>query len=486
MQRLFLTLLFVLFLADAAAAPKREVRAAWIATAYGLDWPRTKAPDRVSMLRQQAELCSLLDSLRDAGINTVLFQARVRGGVLYASQAEPWAGEVLTGRSGGSPLYDPLAFAIAECHRRGMECHAWMVTLPWGSMPPARLLRPSASRRQAEAGTVRCGSEYYLDPARPEARRYLADRVAEVVENYDVDGIQLDYLRYPEQGDLFPDTRLYRQQGQGRTLHQWRRDNLTELLRMVYRQTKRRKPWVRVSVCPVGKLSDTARYPSRGWNARDAVCQDAGAWLAEGIVDALYPMLYFRGNDFYPFLLQWQEQAHGRHIVAGIGIYFLAPGERQAWSRADVLRQLHFLRRNGAAGACFYRARHLAGDVQGIAHAARHTFYASPALPPAMTWMDSIPPSSPRGLRAVACKPGYTELTWQASADNDRRNAPAYVVYASDSLPVDTRRAEHIVAAGVRDTTYVYAPALPWERRRYFAVTAIDRYGNESAPVQLR
>lgn len=72
------------------------------------------------------------------------------------------------------------------------------------------------------------------------------------------------------------------------------------------------KPWVKVSTCPVGKYKDTSRYPSRGWNAFHTVYQDVQGWLGEGIQDQIYPMLYFRGNHFYPFALDWQEQSNGR------------------------------------------------------------------------------------------------------------------------------------------------------------------------------
>ena len=131
----------------AAQPPKHEVRAAWITAVYGLDWPQTRATSPESIRKQQAELIEILDRLKAANFNTVLFQTRTRGDVLYKSAIEPY-NSILTGKVGGDPGYDPLAFAIAECHKRGMECHAWMVTIPLGNRKHVAALAKSRSPRR--------------------------------------------------------------------------------------------------------------------------------------------------------------------------------------------------------------------------------------------------------------------------------------------------------------------------------------------------
>jgi uncharacterized lipoprotein YddW (UPF0748 family) len=97
------------------------------------------------------------------------------------------------------------------------------------------------------------------------------------------------------------------------------------------------KPWVKMSCSPIGKYDDLSRYSSRGWNARRQVAQDAQGWLRDGLMDQLYPMMYFQGNNFYPFAIDWQEQSYGRTIVSGLGIYMLHPQERN-WPLAEVKR----------------------------------------------------------------------------------------------------------------------------------------------------
>lgn len=477
MHRYTFLLLFLFMLIPVGAQPKYEVRAAWITGVYGLDWPRTKATTPAGIRRQQAELIEILDKLKAANFNTVLFQARTRGDVLYRSEIEPF-NSILTGRIGGDPGYDPLAFAVEECHKRGMECHAWMVAIPLGNKKHvAALGAQSVTKRQRDI-CVPYKTEYFLNPGHPATKEYLMKLTREVVSRYDVDGVHFDYLRYPENAPRFPDSYDFRKYGKGRSLAEFRRDNLTEIVRYIYKGVKAIKPWVKVSTCPVGKYRDTSRYSSRGWNAFFTVHQDPQGWLGEGIQDQIYPMMYFQRNSFYPFALDWQEQSNGRHIIPGLGIYFLDPAEGN-WTRDEIDRQMYFIRRQGLAGEAHYRVKYLMDNTQGIYDELTDNFYAYPALQPAMPWLDNVAPTAPSKLQTTTDN-GYTELTWQAATDNDKRNAPMYIVYASDTYPVDTKRPENIIAQNIRETSYTYAPIRPWTAKRYFAVTAVDRCGNES------
>lgn len=151
------------------------------------------------------------------------------------------------------------------------------------------------------------------------------------------------------------------------------------------------KPWVKVSTCPVGKYRDTSRYSSKGWNAFFTVYQDPQGWLGEGIQDQIYPMMYFRGNGFYPFALDWQEQSNGRHIVPGLGIYFLHPDEGN-WTTEEVERQMHFIRSNRLAGEAHYRVKYLMDNTQGVYDLLLDHFYQYPALQPPMPWIDNVSP----------------------------------------------------------------------------------------------
>lgn len=478
---LFLSLFTYYF---AAAQPKHEVRAAWLATAYGLDWPRTRANTLEKMRKQQADLLTILDKLKAANFNTVLFQARSRDDVYYYSKIEPMS-QWMTDKIAGDPGYDPLDFAVKECHKRGMECYAWVVAIPLGSKRHVAALGKRSALYHTSGICTPFKTEYFLNPAKPDTKMYLMDLCREMAENYDIDGFVFDYLRYPEYcGERFPDMNEYRKNGNGKSLSDWRRDNITEIVRYLYKGIKAIKPWVKVCTCPVGKYRDVSRYTSHGWNAFNVVYQDPEKWMQEGIQDQIFPMMYFRGDNFYPFALDWNEQSNGRHIVPALGTYFLLPNEGN-WKFEDIMRQINFIRNNKLAGESHFRLEFLMKNTKGIYDGLAKDKYLWPALQPAMTWLDSIAPSTPFDLK-VKHEDDNITLTWTAARDNDPRNAPLYVIYASDTYPVDTTKPENIIAQRVVGTKYVYMPIEPWKTKNYFAVTAIDRYGNEGKAIQER
>mgnify|MGYP003289583236 FL=1 len=472
---IFISLLFITI--KTAAQPKCEIRATWITTLGGMDWPRNKATNANGIRRQQQELRDILDQLKEANFNTVMLQTRLRGDLIYPSAFETFP-EALTGKTGRNPGYDPLAFAIEECHKRGMELHAWIVTIPIGNHYQIKLLDKYSVVRKNRKICKQYQGSWYLDPGHPETADYLAGIVREIVSRYDVDGVHFDYIRYPENARRFPDKDTYRKYGKGKDLKQWRRENITAIARRLHAEVKQLKPWVKVSSSPVGKFKDTNRYSSFGWNAYETVYQDAQGWLKEGIHDALFPMMYFKDNHFYPFALDWKENDNGRWVVPGLGIYFLSPKE-QDWPIDEVSRQLHFTRQTGLAGHAYFRNRFLLDNVKGIFDELKNDFYTTPALVPPMTWQDSIAPTAPTNPFYEQQTNGEVKLAWSASKDN--HDLPVvYHLYASSNYPVDTNNVNNLLATYLKGNQIT----LP-DGEGYFAVTAADRYGNESAPLAL-
>nr|WP_238319406.1 family 10 glycosylhydrolase [Bacteroides propionicifaciens] len=366
----YIFILIILLLSSSLKSnthPKREVRAAWITTAYRLDWPQTLSISPETRKKQQKELIQLLDILKAANFNTVIFQVRGRGDANYRSKWEP-SSMSLTGKTNIDPGYDALQFAIEESHKRGMECHAWLVAIPSGSIKTHQQLGKASPIHKEPKTFIKFKGGWYINPASPTAKDYLGRLVEDITSNYDVDGIHFDYLRYPDGAQKsFPDQKEFKKLGNGRTLDQWRRDNITEILSHSYHLVKSIKPWVKVSSSPIGKHSDTNRYSARGWNAYETVYQDVFKWLELGIQDQVYPMMYFRGNNYYPFALDWAQQSNGRQIISGLGIYFLDPREGN-WTSEEIQRQLYFVRQNNLAGHAFFRAEFLVNDTQGYIH----------------------------------------------------------------------------------------------------------------------
>ena len=463
-----------------SSSPKREMRAVWLTTLNGLDWPHTKATSEASRRRQQEELCQILDRLKAVNINTILFQTRVRGSVLYPSDIEPWD-NALTGKFDSHPGYDPLAFAIAEAHRRGMELHAWIVAIPCFKQAVAKQMGPKGLLKTHPELLVKHNDMYYLDPGLPASADYLTRICHEIVSRYDVDGLHFDYIRYPEGAASFADANTFKRYGNGRSKALWRRENMNRIVRSIYEDAHALKPWVRISSSPVGKYADLSRYSSRGWNARDAVHQDAEGWLRQGIHDILFPMMYFDGDHFYPFAADWKEQDAGRQVAPGLGIYFLHPQEKD-WSLGVIRRQLSYIRAQGLNGQAYFRSQFLTDNVKGLYDYLRDDFYAFPALTPACSWLDDDPPLIPTDVAVGIVDDQTEELSWLPSADN-LGGGIRYNVYASREWPVDVSRPENLVATALYDARFRYNrfAAMGY----YFAITAMDRCGNESEPIQV-
>ena len=467
--------LFFLTCSDLTAQiplPKHEVRAVWLTTIGGLDWPHSHARSTASIKTQQNELCSILDKLKAANVNTVLLQTRIRGTVIYPSIYEPWDG-CLSGIPGTSPGYDALQFAIDECHKRGMELHAWVVTIPVGKWNKTGCQR---LRSKHPKMLKRIGEDGYMNPECNETAEYLGNICREITRNYDIDGIHLDYIRYPETWKMS----VSREQG---------RRHITAIVKQIYKEVKSLKPWVKLSCSPVGKHDDLTRYDSRGWNARTKVCQDAQAWMRNGLMDELFPMMYFRDNQFYPFALDWKENSYERIIAVGLGIYFLSSKEKN-WHADVVRRQMGVLRRHGL-GHAYFRSQFFTDNTKGIYDFAAKEIDRHPALIPPLTWESAVAPLPPDELK-ITHKDNIECITWSGAidlSDVSRRssgmesaNYLLYNVYASPEWPVDISDASNLVAVRYQ------GESITIERKNgsiplYYAVTATDRYGNESKPI---
>ena len=447
--------------------PKYEVRAVWLTTIGGIDWPHSYAQSERSAEKQKEELRAILDRLQKANINTILLQTRIRATTIYPSQYEPWDG-CLSGFPGKSPGYDALQFAIDECHKRGMEVHAWVVTIPvgkWNSYGCRQL------RKRFPRLIKRIDQDGYMDPEATQTGCYLAEMCREIVQRYDVDGIHLDYIRYPETWKF----RIGKDQARG---------NITRIVEKIHQAVKKEKPWVKMSCSPIGKFDDLSRYWSHGWNAYTKVAQDAQAWLKDGLMDELFPMMYFRGDQFFPFAIDWKEHSYGKIIAPGLGIYFLDPKEGK-WNISDITSELYHLRNIGE-GHAFFRNKFLLDNHQGVYDFVTVHFNRYPALVPPMTWESNKRPQQPVTL-CIEENEGTTTLRWDNSLqyeDGTAIKTPSIYnnVYASKEYPVDVHDARNLI---LTRTTRRQLTTRTGNTPTYYAVTTTDGFGNESRAKQL-
>ncbi len=436
----------------------REFRAAWIASVYNLDWPSSKG---LSSGAQQSELRAILDKVASLKMNAVVFQVRPMCDALYQSSIEPWS-PWLTGTMGKSPGYDPLSFCIKEAHARGIEVHAWF--------NPFRALcnnsEPASGNhisRSSPGITKRYGSMTWCDPASPDARSRALGVIMDVVRRYDIDGVHLDdyFYPYPKDGLKFSDGKSPAQ----------RRSYIDNFVSSLYSSVKKQKSWVRVGISPFGIWRPGV--PSgieAGLDSYEQLAGDSRKWLKNGWVDYLAPQLYWPispQKQSFPALLSWWRDQGSRPVWPGIATERIG-GPEDRRSASEITNQIDLSRKIGKNwnGHIHWSARSLMSNKGGIATKLAGTYTQHAAVPP-MPWLNTKGPSSP-GVSA-SVQGGNTVLRWVPDG-----NTAKIAVQARNG---GTWRTLKIGSAGAGGATIPRADAI--------AVTALDRFGNASAPKVL-
>ncbi|HEY2712174.1 MAG TPA: family 10 glycosylhydrolase [Chthoniobacterales bacterium] len=325
-----------------------EFRGAWVATVYNLDWPSKPG---LSAETQKAELLALLDRAAELHLNAILLQVRPASDALYNSSEEPWS-QFLSGTAGVSPGYDPLAFAIEEAHKRRLELHAWVNPFR-AAVHASDRLPPNHVARKHPEWVRRFGNQLWVDPGEPAARKYAIDVITNLVRHYQIDGLHLDDYFYPyplRPGQAtFPDDTSWLRYGResGLSRADWRRENINDFVRTMYRTVKTLRPHVRVGISPFGIWRPGVPPPIRaGVDAYGQLFADSRKWLAEGWVDYLAPQLYWGiepAEQSFPILLAWwRAQSRGRPVWPGIATERIG-AKRPA---GEIIRQIEVTREN--------------------------------------------------------------------------------------------------------------------------------------------
>lgn len=459
----FFPLFFFSFLFS--QSPKYELRAVWLSCASG-DWPKSN-----DVAEQQRSLIEIFDVLKNNNFNTVFFQVRPRGNVLYRSAIEPWAGQ-LTGILGQDPGYDPLAFALDEAHKRGLELHAWFnVAKVWGSdnLPQ----NPQHVTRAHREWVKPFENEWWIDLGNPDARVYTENVVKELVQLYDIDGIHFDYIRYPS--DKFDDWRSFSTWSDGIERAEWRRNNITTFVRNCYGFIQKEKPWIKVGSAPLG-IYQSINGAQSSFSGYSGVFQDSRKWLREGMHDYLVPQLYWsigqqnnpNDPDFEALCYDWAGENYGRHVYIGIGAY-------RENIQPEIREQIQVSRNASAQGEAFFRYDNLHSILDQCQSA-----YKYRALIPSMYWKDSIPPNTPEDITISVDEHSTVIIKWtEPEPSSDLEKPFWYVLYRSSEKKPDTRKAENIFAI-LPGTQRSYHDETANGAKYSYTVTALDRAGNES------
>ena len=384
-SRLLFCILFSLGTLATTFATEREFRGAWVATVYNLDWPSRPG---LPAATQQAQLRALLDRAAELHLNAILLQVRPACDALYESSKEPWS-EFLTGKAGVSPGYDPLAFAIKEAHARGIELHAWIN--PFRAAISASVSLPANHVAKKHPEWVRrFGKQLWIDPGDPAARNYVISVITDIVRRYDIDGMHLDDYFYPyplkSGAATFPDDSTWQRfgAGKGQSRADWRRENINDFVRSMYRAVKATKSSVRVGISPFGIWRPGVPPTTKaGLDAYGQLFADSRKWLAQGWVDYLAPQLYWGihpADQSFPVLLDWwRAQSHGTPIWPGIAT------ERIGTKRParEIIEQIELTRRGtNSPGNIQWSMKALMRDQGGIDELLRKGPYGEKARVP--------------------------------------------------------------------------------------------------------
>ena len=460
-----------------APPPAREFRAAWITTVANIDWPSKPG---LSVPDQKRELLSLLDRAQQLHLNAVFFQVRSVGDAVYASPLEPWS-EYLTGVQGKmpSPFYDPLALAVAEAHKRGLQLHAWF--------NPFRAGHPEAKSSPALNHVTRThpeiirhyGKQTWSDPGEPLAQSNALAAVLDVVKRYDVDGVVFDdyFYPYPEKnwsGALmdFSDDASWKKFGaqSGLSRDDWRRANINQFVQKVSQSVHAAKPWVQFGISPFGiwRPGVPAGISPKALDAYGKLYADGRAWLADGWVDYLAPQLYWpmaQREESFPALLQWwrQQNIKGRHVFAALNDAAVG----KTFSTDEISRQIQSVRTQTSNGGEIHY--HLRSVTENPALAAAvQAQYATPALVPTSPWLAAPPLVKPK--LTVDAGNNSAHVRWENAGPELARGWLLQARASGNWTP-------QIFPGG--QTNFYFNTGVP----DAVCLRAVDRLGNLSEPV---
>ena len=466
--KFFLLLLFAWLGSSAIFAqiryPKREFRGAWIQCVNGQFQGMPTAQVQQTLIQQ-------LDNLQKAGINAIIFQVRAEGDALYRSSYEPWS-RFLTGVQGKapSPMWDPLQFMIEECHKRGMELHAW--------------INPYRAKTKGTGA---------LSPSHP-----ICKIVRDIVTRYDVDAIHMDdyFYPYPNPGEKFPDDISFAAYGRGfRNRDDWRRDNVNVLIKEIHETVRACKPWVKFGVSPFGiyrnKKSDPNGSDTKGLQNYDDLYADVLLWVNNGWIDYNIPQIYWEighpAADYDTLIRWWAKNSAARPLFIGQDVMRTVqkadvknPNQHQMPAKYQLQRSLSTVQ-----GSCQWYAAAVVNNLGNYRDLLVQEYHKYPALVPTSPFMDDKAPGKVRKLKPVWTADGYI-LFWTApKAKDEMDEAVQYVVYRfKNGEKINISDPSHIVKI-TRDTFY----KLPYEdgKTKYqYVVTALDRLHNESKTVKKK
>lgn len=496
MKQLLASLLIALAAIGSMAqnAKKHEFRGAWLHIIGQSQYAKMTPEETRKYLIWQ------LNELKADGVNAIIWQIRPQADAAYPSQLEPWS-KWISGTAGvaPTPVWDPLQFMIDETHKRGMELHAWINPYRVTSGKDDKPAQGHVYYQHPEWFVKYADGKIYFDPALPESRNFIDVVVRDIINRYDVDAIHMDdyFYPYPVSGAEFPDSASWEKYGKAEgwtDKGDWRRHNVDLLIEQLHNTLQEVKPWVQLGISPFGiwrnKKTDARGSETNGLECYDALYADCPKWTKEGWVDYMVPQLYWEqehprasGEKLMPW---WNGEAYGRGMYYGFSVANMMTHkdtrdstiDNQLGEKMELLRKL-----DNVNGVVWWPGYTLTNNFKGVGDMIKRKHMTTQVLPPVYTWLDNKAPEAVKKLKAQAscCE---TVLRWNAPKATDAmQKAARYVVYRfKKGEAVDTNKAEAIVEI-TGETCYHTRGTL--KGKYVYAVTAVDKCNNESAPATV-
>ena len=478
------TALLLFVVSTVCANTVREFRGAWIQCVNGQFMGMSTAD-------MQKTLTYQLDELQKDGANAIIFQVRPECDALYNSSIEPWS-RFLTGEQGKapSPYWDPLQWMIEQCHKRGMELHAWINPYR-AKTKTTHVLSPKHIAHKRRDLVFEYDGQYILNPAYDENRQYICHVVGDILRRYDVDGLHIDdyFYPYPAAGCTIPDEQLYRRNPGGHSnIGDWRRYNVNLFMKEMHDTIRAVKPWVKFGVSPFGiyrnKKSDPNGSDTRGLQNYDDLYADVLLWINNGWVDYCVPQIYWQiGHptaDYKTLIQWWDRNASARPLYIGEDV------ERTVKYKDDDNPNQHQMPAkyklhdfaNNVQGTVLWYAKAAVDNIGNYGKMLRNVYWRTPALQPLMPFISKKQPGKPRKVKMVWTSDGPM-LFWTAPKTKSKSkdwasNAHQYAVYCDGTL------------VAVTSDTFFKLPYVDGKTKHTYVVTSLNRIHNESKAVKKK
>ena len=478
------TALLLFVVATVCANTVREFRGAWIQCVNGQFMGMSTAD-------MQKTLTYQLDELQKDGANAIIFQVRPECDALYNSSIEPWS-RFLTGEQGKapSPYWDPLQWMIEQCHKRGMELHAWINPYR-AKTKTTHVLSPKHIAHKRRDLVFEYDGQYILNPAYDENRQYICHVVGDILRRYDVDRLHIDdyFYPYPAAGCTIPDEQLYRRNPGGHSnIGDWRRYNVNLFMKEMHDTIRAVKPWVKFGVSPFGiyrnKKSDPNGSDTRGLQNYDDLYADVLLWINNGWVDYCVPQIYWQiGHptaDYKTLIQWWDRNASARPLYIGEDV------ERTVKYKDDDNPNQHQMPAkyklhdfaNNVQGTVLWYAKAAVDNIGNYGMMLRNVYWRNPALQPLMPFISKKQPGKPRKVKMVWTSDGPM-LFWTAPKTKSKSkdwasNAHQYAVYCDGTL------------VAVTSDTFFKLPYVDGKTKHTYVVTSLNRIHNESKAVKKK